>query len=263
MNELSIKCLLYADDQVILALSAGELQKIVNKMNDSVKKRDTKVNVIKTKRKHENRISTVEVRSLCNTRMYRVSLNGRCRNSKRKRAVWQSSIRATGQQVISATHGNSKAKRSHQDVAGLLGRNITFGERISGLVEGRNDILELSQKSLKNIRRPVPAPIGRALAFGECVAAFRAAFLISFRAAICAAPRRQPTGDQAGVSRIASVSVDALASRSQSYRLVYRAPPMHLLIYFILYVLLLATSGPVRCQDRCATPFWIMSGCKT
>ncbi|GBP77011.1 hypothetical protein EVAR_49572_1 [Eumeta japonica] len=37
MDELSVKCILYADNQVILGHSACELQKIVNKMNDSIK----------------------------------------------------------------------------------------------------------------------------------------------------------------------------------------------------------------------------------
>ncbi|GBP53008.1 hypothetical protein EVAR_80969_1 [Eumeta japonica] len=39
MDKLSVKCLLYADDQVILAPSACRLQEMPNKMNDSVKKR--------------------------------------------------------------------------------------------------------------------------------------------------------------------------------------------------------------------------------
>ncbi|GBP63563.1 hypothetical protein EVAR_61303_1 [Eumeta japonica] len=43
MDELSVKCLLYADDQEILAPSACGLQEMVNKVNDSVKKRDMKV----------------------------------------------------------------------------------------------------------------------------------------------------------------------------------------------------------------------------
>ncbi|GBP76949.1 hypothetical protein EVAR_45029_1 [Eumeta japonica] len=47
-NDLSVKCLLYANDQVIPAPSECELE-IINKMNDSVKKRGMKVNVSKTK----------------------------------------------------------------------------------------------------------------------------------------------------------------------------------------------------------------------
>ncbi|GBP59055.1 LINE-1 reverse transcriptase homolog [Eumeta japonica] len=43
MDELSVKCLLYADDQVILAPSACGLQEMVNRMNDCVKKRSMKV----------------------------------------------------------------------------------------------------------------------------------------------------------------------------------------------------------------------------
>ncbi|GBP91548.1 hypothetical protein EVAR_66774_1 [Eumeta japonica] len=39
-GELSVKCLLYVDDQVILGPSACELQGMVNKINDSDKKRD-------------------------------------------------------------------------------------------------------------------------------------------------------------------------------------------------------------------------------
>ncbi|GBP40105.1 hypothetical protein EVAR_33681_1 [Eumeta japonica] len=51
MDELSVKCLLYDDDRVILvpAPSACGLQETVNKMNDSAKKRGMKVNVGKTK----------------------------------------------------------------------------------------------------------------------------------------------------------------------------------------------------------------------
>ncbi|GBP91176.1 hypothetical protein EVAR_64552_1 [Eumeta japonica] len=39
MVKLSVKCFLYADDQVILALSACDLPKVATKMNDPVKKR--------------------------------------------------------------------------------------------------------------------------------------------------------------------------------------------------------------------------------
>ncbi|GBP69520.1 hypothetical protein EVAR_88421_1 [Eumeta japonica] len=49
MNELSVKCLLYADNLVILAPSTCGLQEMVNKINDSVKKRGMKLNVGKTK----------------------------------------------------------------------------------------------------------------------------------------------------------------------------------------------------------------------
>ncbi|GBP48295.1 hypothetical protein EVAR_34788_1 [Eumeta japonica] len=49
MDELSVNCLLYADDQVILAPSACGLQEMVHKMNDSFKKRSTYDNVSKTK----------------------------------------------------------------------------------------------------------------------------------------------------------------------------------------------------------------------
>ncbi|GBP65314.1 hypothetical protein EVAR_48020_1 [Eumeta japonica] len=49
MDELSVKRLLYIDDQVILAPSACGLQEMVNKMNNSFKKRGMKLNVCKTK----------------------------------------------------------------------------------------------------------------------------------------------------------------------------------------------------------------------
>ncbi|GBP05451.1 hypothetical protein EVAR_2978_1 [Eumeta japonica] len=49
IDELSVKCLVYADDHVTLGPSACGLQEMVTKMNDSVKKRDMKVNVGKTK----------------------------------------------------------------------------------------------------------------------------------------------------------------------------------------------------------------------
>ncbi|GBP16952.1 hypothetical protein EVAR_101971_1 [Eumeta japonica] len=40
MDELLVKCLLYADDQVILAPLACGLQEMVIKMNDSFKKKE-------------------------------------------------------------------------------------------------------------------------------------------------------------------------------------------------------------------------------
>ncbi|GBP15722.1 Retrovirus-related Pol polyprotein from type-1 retrotransposable element R2 [Eumeta japonica] len=49
MDELPVKCLLYADDQVILAQSTCGLQEMVNKMNNSVKKRGMNTNVGKTR----------------------------------------------------------------------------------------------------------------------------------------------------------------------------------------------------------------------
>ncbi|GBP68805.1 Retrovirus-related Pol polyprotein from type-2 retrotransposable element R2DM; Endonuclease [Eumeta japonica] len=45
MDELSVKYLVYTDDQVMLAVSACGLQEMVNKINDSVKKKGVKVNV--------------------------------------------------------------------------------------------------------------------------------------------------------------------------------------------------------------------------
>ncbi|GBP97878.1 hypothetical protein EVAR_91701_1 [Eumeta japonica] len=49
MDELSVKCLLNTDYQIILAPSACGQQAMVNKMNDFVTKRSMKVNVGKTK----------------------------------------------------------------------------------------------------------------------------------------------------------------------------------------------------------------------
>ncbi|GBP55486.1 hypothetical protein EVAR_40279_1 [Eumeta japonica] len=59
MDELSVKCFLYADDQIILAPSACELHAIVTKMKN-VKKRDMKVNVSKTNRTGESANFAVE-----------------------------------------------------------------------------------------------------------------------------------------------------------------------------------------------------------
>jgi hypothetical protein len=49
MNELRVKCLLYADDQVILSSSAEELQAMVTVMNNALMEKGMKVNVTKTK----------------------------------------------------------------------------------------------------------------------------------------------------------------------------------------------------------------------
>ncbi|KAG7301870.1 hypothetical protein JYU34_013269 [Plutella xylostella] len=49
MGELVIRCLLYADDQVLFASSAEELQNMVTIMNGSLKEKGMKVNVSKTK----------------------------------------------------------------------------------------------------------------------------------------------------------------------------------------------------------------------
>ncbi|GBP44425.1 hypothetical protein EVAR_39433_1 [Eumeta japonica] len=42
INELSVKCLLYTDDQVILAPSVCGLQEMVNKIDDYIKKKGMK-----------------------------------------------------------------------------------------------------------------------------------------------------------------------------------------------------------------------------
>ncbi|GBP20885.1 hypothetical protein EVAR_80704_1 [Eumeta japonica] len=77
---LSVKCLLYADDQVIIAPSACGLQEMVNKMNDSVKKKGMKMNVSKTKMTVFQKGDPPHVlrflRSMCG-----VSLKDKCRNS--------------------------------------------------------------------------------------------------------------------------------------------------------------------------------------
>ena len=48
MNELPVKCL-YADDQVLFASSAEQLQDMVTVMNESYKRKGMNVNVSKTK----------------------------------------------------------------------------------------------------------------------------------------------------------------------------------------------------------------------
>ncbi|GBP47522.1 hypothetical protein EVAR_30611_1 [Eumeta japonica] len=59
--DFSVKCFLYADDQVIPVSLACGLQDMVSKMNNSVKKRGIKVNVGKTKvMKFERGESTTE-----------------------------------------------------------------------------------------------------------------------------------------------------------------------------------------------------------
>jgi exonuclease III len=49
MDELRVKCLLYADDQVLLASSAGELQDMVTLLNGEFEAKGMKVNASKTK----------------------------------------------------------------------------------------------------------------------------------------------------------------------------------------------------------------------
>ncbi|GBP51816.1 hypothetical protein EVAR_88519_1 [Eumeta japonica] len=49
MDALSVKCVVYANNQVIFAPSASGLQEVVTNMNDSVKKSHIKVNLTKTK----------------------------------------------------------------------------------------------------------------------------------------------------------------------------------------------------------------------
>ncbi|GBP25068.1 hypothetical protein EVAR_19548_1 [Eumeta japonica] len=53
MNELSAKCSSYADDQLVIAPSARELQAIISKIKESVKKRGMEVNDSKTNTKGE------------------------------------------------------------------------------------------------------------------------------------------------------------------------------------------------------------------
>ncbi|GBP36088.1 hypothetical protein EVAR_93781_1 [Eumeta japonica] len=49
MGELSVKCILYADNRVTIMLLTHEVQTMVTKMNDSVKKGYMKINVRKIK----------------------------------------------------------------------------------------------------------------------------------------------------------------------------------------------------------------------
>ena len=49
LNELPVKCLLYADDQVLLASSAEQLQDMVTLMNEAFKRKGMNINVNKTK----------------------------------------------------------------------------------------------------------------------------------------------------------------------------------------------------------------------
>ncbi|GBP47653.1 hypothetical protein EVAR_40049_1 [Eumeta japonica] len=95
MHELSVKCLLYSDHQVILAPPVRGLQEMANKVNDSVKKRDMKVNVDETKvMVSERGESTIECDLLTEVEMPSLhsvcggSRKNRCRNSEvRERRV--------------------------------------------------------------------------------------------------------------------------------------------------------------------------------
>ncbi|XP_050563410.1 uncharacterized protein LOC126912928 [Spodoptera frugiperda] len=49
MSDTVIKTLLYADDQVLIASSAEELQRMITVMNDAFERKGMKVNVNKTK----------------------------------------------------------------------------------------------------------------------------------------------------------------------------------------------------------------------
>ena len=88
MNDLHVKCFLYADDHVILASLAEQLQDMVTLMNEAFKRKGMNVNVNKTRvmlferdedvslcyvekrvnagnklhAKHESRINAVEMR---------------------------------------------------------------------------------------------------------------------------------------------------------------------------------------------------------
>ncbi|GBP40274.1 hypothetical protein EVAR_83964_1 [Eumeta japonica] len=95
MRELYVKCLLYADDEVILAPSVCGLQDMVTKMNDSVKKRSMKEEKVQLnaiciyvyiytdcnslKQVKEFKYDAVEVRSLHD--MSGVSLKDKCKKS--------------------------------------------------------------------------------------------------------------------------------------------------------------------------------------
>ncbi|GBP12787.1 hypothetical protein EVAR_101178_1 [Eumeta japonica] len=59
---VSVKCVLYTDDQAIIALSACELQMMASKVNDSIKKNGLKVNVSETKVMVSERIESMTMR---------------------------------------------------------------------------------------------------------------------------------------------------------------------------------------------------------
>ncbi|GBP32264.1 hypothetical protein EVAR_86096_1 [Eumeta japonica] len=87
MDELLVKCFLHANDQVILAPFKYELQEMVTKLDDSVKKSVMKVNIRKTKMSERGE-STTEcedqrgrdaISAVCI--MCEVSRKDRCRSS--------------------------------------------------------------------------------------------------------------------------------------------------------------------------------------
>ncbi|GBP00445.1 hypothetical protein EVAR_988_1 [Eumeta japonica] len=85
MPVLSVKCLLYVDDQVILVPLTCELQKTVTKMKDSLKKRGTKANVSKNCLK-ESKLNMAEKKNRSKTNAVKMrSLHNMCRVSRKSK----------------------------------------------------------------------------------------------------------------------------------------------------------------------------------
>ncbi|CAK1595670.1 unnamed protein product [Parnassius mnemosyne] len=74
MAELTVKCLLYADDQVILASSVAELQMMVTLMNRTLKEKGMKVNA-------KPCCSYISSRYSCST-------NGSAKTNNRRDQIW-------------------------------------------------------------------------------------------------------------------------------------------------------------------------------
>ncbi|GBP79730.1 hypothetical protein EVAR_49429_1 [Eumeta japonica] len=145
-DELFIKYLLYVNDQVIRAPSAFGPQEMINKINDSVKKKGMKVNVGKTKRA--------------------VWFEGRCRRRRRKmsrveRGMWRWFDRLESRltkQICRANMCDGKVAKGRP--------RIFFADRVGGILK-KNQILSTRNrracmKRLRDVDEPNHSVPGRA-----------------------------------------------------------------------------------------------------
>ncbi|GBP81678.1 Zinc finger protein 678 [Eumeta japonica] len=163
-DELSAECLLYADDRAFLTPSTCGLWGIVNKMNDSVKKRGIKVNVGKT---NVMVFETGESATECDILIEgeRVEQKNRCRNSGvRERCGLKEDVVTGVEGGILRWSGHPQSDRvvmwnckyvSGRDEAacpGLPTSRVKFLKRYSGLAV-RNILLVVCRQTTREIFR--------------------------------------------------------------------------------------------------------------
>lgn len=162
MGELLVKCLLYADDQVLLASSAGELKDMVTIMDEAFKKKGMKINVSKTKSmvfEREENVTKCEIMigdekvEQVNEFIYLGSLftrDGKCDGDIERRVSAGNKMNGALNSVVGSSNVSKKARLAVHN--GVLVPTLMYGSE-SWVWQKRNEsrINAVEMRSLRSM----------------------------------------------------------------------------------------------------------------